>query len=1055
MAVPTWESVASDPRFGALDAASQERMRIAYDRLVPAKPVDAARVEPSLTRRALALTTRIAAPIVGGTAGFFTPVPGGTYLGAAVGGAAGEALAEKIEGQDLDPKEIALSGVVSALPAGRFAGVTRMGPRIALRASQGALTGAGTQVARDVLHGETPDVGDAARSAVFGGVLGAGAGALEARLGGRRAPTRTVEPTPKPAPAPESIPGLDDVEAPPMSPAVDIPPPTTPPPTKTGPKALPKFKESPTADAPSPPVDTPEASTRPPSGYFRRLPGDEPVPPPQPRPAERYAGDVESIDRLFPGIAPETRANLVQLEQQHAELIGERTRGKQSVARTQALASELYPDLNKMLPKGTVPNAEQITAIGSAVGDLTEQLDDLGKQIAAGTADTATKLRWQILQGQLVNQVASFRGGRAELGRGLGILRYQIDALKSGDPRFIDRALKRGVPPEQVAKALRTFDPSDDIGRYRFLLAAQKPSFRDYARWYYFTSILSGPKTHERNLIGNTMNLIYRPASSAAAGIVERLRGVPIEQRHVFAGEAPRQAYAALSAMREGTRRALYFFKNGFSPVNVGDFEVRPPEVAGGVYTNFIGRALGSADEFFKTLAGSMELHGGAYAMAYREAAENGVPGPTLRPFLENRIADLVAEPTPALLEQVKQAATRATFQEGGGKFVQALYAAREAVPLLDFVIPFIRTPAAIFRQGIQASPVGFATKLGRESGRLGAQARGEAALGSLLLAPLAYLAATGQVSGSGPKDPRELDRLRATGWQPNSIKIGDRWINYSLIQPLAVPLSIIANLFESGRENWGKMEPEQLAGAAFGKVANSALQQSYLQGLFDAMEAISDPDRKGAAFIRRYATAAIPLSAAARTVRQLQDPVIRTPTTLAEGIGLNLPENTAAALGFPTAQPKVRATGELVERENTLRVPEVTRTQTDPIREEVGRLAGVDLMKELSIPEQRRALAFGRQQVPITPDSGTALRQAQGQAVRAALTRAIQSPTYQRMPDPVRAERLKAEIRHARKIVLDRAKQLTAQRRPLTTDQLIPPGMRSYLSKEPADAAR
>jgi len=35
-------------------------------------------------------------------------------------------------------------------------------------------------------------------------------------------------------------------------------------------------------------------------------------------------------------------------------------------------------------------------------------------------------------------------------------------------------------------------------------------------------------------------------------------------------------------------------------------------------------------------------------------------------------------------------------------------------------------------------------------------------------------------------------------GWRPNSVKFGDSWVSYQLMQPLSVPASFIANGYEA-----------------------------------------------------------------------------------------------------------------------------------------------------------------------------------------------------------------------------------------------------------------
>src|SRR6185503_7697160 len=159
-----------------------------------------------------------------------------------------------------------------------------------------------------------------------------------------------------------------------------------------------------------------------------------------------------------------------------------------------------------------------------------------------------------------------------------------------------------------------------------------------------------------------------------------------------------------------------------------------------------------------RTLARDQELMMGAYA-----AARRGTPS-----SVTFRMADVLTGPESTGLRQRADAfAARAVFQEDPGAFINHILRIKSDpnVPVAiraaaTFVTPFIRTPANILRQGLEFSPVGLAMPAAKQGGREGVQALGRAALGSMVLAPIAYLAATGQLSGNGPSDPGERTAL-------------------------------------------------------------------------------------------------------------------------------------------------------------------------------------------------------------------------------------------------------------------------------------------------------
>jgi hypothetical protein len=75
-------------------------------------------------------------------------------------------------------------------------------------------------------------------------------------------------------------------------------------------------------------------------------------------------------------------------------------------------------------------------------------------------------------------------------------------------------------------------------------------------------------------------------------------------------------------------------------------------------------------------------------------------------------------------------------------------------------VVPFIKTPANIMRQGLEFSPTGVLMKAARQGGRAGAQAQARAVLGTTAAGYLFWLAATGRLSGNGPRDPHDRAAL-------------------------------------------------------------------------------------------------------------------------------------------------------------------------------------------------------------------------------------------------------------------------------------------------------
>lgn len=1146
MPAPAWETIAASPRFQRLPPEQQQALRTRWEAETAAEPATAS-PEPSLSRRALALALRVGGPVVGGTAGFLSPVPGGTYLGAAAGGAAGEALAEKVLGEDLDPVEIGLSGAVSAIPGGRFAGITSTGGRIALRAGQGALQGAGTETARALLkRGELPEASDVATSAALGGGFGAVGGAIEARSLRRsrlaaslkrppvemptsprvdsdttididgRASTLNVRGGEPVAAATERMVSWDEgigpnvrrltgkvigqrpdpvtgqtaleVELPggrrdfvmeheTVSAAVDAPSaPVDGPPVATPPGRVIEGTADlaptnvPRETSPPPPSVEPESTG--PGGRFTRLRGSVPIPERGPTTAEHTARRLAAIDRQYADQTPQFRQGLKDIITRNPDLMDEQTRGVQSDARANALANELRFDPSRKLATGTALKQEEAINLGDVVGGLMAKTERLAPLITAGVATDAQRLEFQVAQQDLVRAVASDFGARAETGRTLRQYRFQRKALETGDPRFIRQALRMGVDDREVARALQTFHPDDTLGRYNFLRQQRKPGWRDYMRWYLVSSWLSGPRTSERNLIGNVLNAAKTPAVTPVAAALERIQGVPMERRQALAGEVlpslkgaakvmfdPQTGENAVLAgysLPKAWARAWKLFRTGVDPTDVSHYELRPPEVRGGLATNFVGRSLAGVDAFFKTVTGEMEAHAYAYREAYKKAVAEGLEGPALKDRIAEGMADLLADRPEGMIRAMAQQERRATYQEESGGYIisslQRMKKDKNFGPLLDILIPFVRIAGALGRQGVQLTPLGFRTALGRSATRQGALARGEAAAGTLALGALAIEAWKGNLTGMGPKEPSERDALSAQGWKANSFRIGDRYIELSMLGPLAMPASLVANTAEAIRD--GALSEEDalgVVGQIAARVGNSVAQQSFLKGVEDFLTALNDPKVAGAKFLQNLAASAVPLSGAMRTIRQMQDPTVRAPrsaleaveATLPRPLGKYVPNPAEMKLGLPEAQPLLRATGEPIEQEGPPYLPITGLAKDDPSRREISRLAKAGFMTELAIPGREPKLTIGGQKVPLKGEQATAYRMAWGRVTREAMERVMAGPGYARLGDAQKAKLITSAIRRARGMVNTRARALVGNKKPITADTLAPPTAR------------
>jgi hypothetical protein len=740
----------------------------------------------------------------------------------------------------------------------------------------------------------------------------------------------------------------------------------------------------------------------------------EAVPPRSGRSGAPIAEPLRGMEPFFDKFSnPLVRDGVEQLIVEHGGYAAQR-RGVIRGRDLGKFAEEVRINVSKALPKGTPLNAEAITAYGRALVATQKKVNELAALVNSGRATDYDLLALQAARAEADVVARSLVGARAEAGRALAAFNFYNAVIDTGDVNLVRDTLRAPglrAETERLARGLSE-QTNDPLVRYRWLQQQGSSTLMQKVRSFYYANILSGVKTHERNLVGNVANvatnLVVHPFAAGIDVVKSAVKGTP---RQVRVDELPAQAFGALAGLERGVGDFAFTLRYGVSPDalsrslragEVGKLDVPRVEFAGGGLNpfNIPGRLLDASDTLFRSVARNMELYG----LAHTQAKAEGLSG---QRFLD-RVAELRSGATPegaAIRQQADTFATRTVFQEKPGKFASGLQRLTHDYPPLSLVIPFIKTPANITRQGFEFSPLGAFMQAARQEGRTGTQAQARAVAGTLAAGALTYYAVTNRLSGNGPKDRAQRAALMESGWRPNSVRIGDQWIAYQLFQPVSVQAAIISNMVEAWKERGAKpADVGDVLAATFARTANSFLDQSFLSGLFDFVEAIKDPERSAGRFGGRMVSGLVPMSAAVRTVQQGMDPVVRQPETIAETVKAGIPGLSEQV------EPRIDRFGEVITREGGAlrRAADPFNTSSvkdDPVARELDRL-GV----KLTPPSPRTAVAGG-----LTRAEETEVRQGRGQAVRDALERVMASPRYEQASDEHKTQALERMIDRAR----------------------------------------
>jgi hypothetical protein len=974
--------------------------------------------EQSWIEKAIPLGMRLGSAVGGGVlGGIATWNPLGVYAGGAAGAGLGEALAQRYEQgtgarESYNLPQIAMQTALGGIPMGRALGSTARGIT-AFRGGQGALMGGGATVATSLAEtGELPSWGEVGVGAGLGLGLGGGLGAIEARAA-QRATLASVAREAPPSAAPTSAREFARVDpifdswhqrrARGVDPAPEAPPRASAEQRAT--LASVARGESPGA-APLPDPILAEA----------RLPVSAVS-----RSGTPMADPMAGFDPLHAKFTdPTIRRGVEQVIRENGGFAGER-RGVIRTPDLDRFASEVTIDATKVLPKGTALNDAQITAYGRALLRTTSRVNELAARV---NSPKATDVDILALQGARAEQeviAASFASGRTEAGRALSAFNFWNGVLDTGDVNLIRDVVNAPGTRKEAQRIAREVAklPDDPLVRYRYLQKQKASSIMDKVRSYYYANILSGVKTHERNFMGNVANiaseLVVHPIGAGIDAVTSAVTGAP---RTMLLDEMPARAAGALAGLERGIRDFAFTMKQGVSPDalsrslhtgELGKLDIPRVEFAGGGANpfNLPGRFLDASDTFFRSVSKNMELYG----LASTAAKNEGLTG---QAFLD-RVATLRSATTPegiALRDQAHLFARRSVFQEKPGEFVQKIQELSRMFPPLTFIMPFIKTPANILRQGVEFSPLGAAMPAARQGGRAGRQAQSRVAAGTAAAGVLAYLAATGRLSGRGPSNPAERNALYEKNWEPNSVKIGDKWVSYQLFQPISVQAAIIANLYEQLAES--KADEDTIATTVadtMSRSMNSFLNQSFLSGLFDFVEAIQSVDRSAARVAGRTASGFVPLVSLQRQIAQGMDPVIRQPRTVEQNVLTSIPGLSQSV------PPRLTRFGEEVTRpggplKRMFDPFNISTEVDDPIATELSRL-GVNI----SVPSGRLTMPVqlqdrtGLEEFSLSDAQSTGFRQTQGRAVRQALERVMQSPRYRELSD-VERERVIRSVR-------------------------------------------
>lgn len=505
--------------------------------------------------------------------------------------------------------------------------------------------------------------------------------------------------------------------------------------------------------------------------------------------------------------------------------------------------------------------------------------------------------------------------------------------------------------------------------------------------------LLSGPVTHTTNLFGTGAFQVMRAPVDLLASVIGMARGANVgmaESDRASMSESVARLTGMLGGVGDGIKAGYHTFKLD-DPTGKTEAYRTAIEGRKGEIIRIPLRLMGAED----ALVSTMYTRGEIATLAIRKAFDENL-NPGTREFAE-RVDYLKDHPTAEMEVAAKSASDRMTFNMPLGEKGVALQSF-VAKWNLQWMIPFIRTPINIAKELARMSP--FAPVVGEwradiaKGGVARDRALAEIALGSGVMALTMAYAFEGNISGAGSPDPGK-NRGKVGVWQPYSILIGDTWYEYARIQPTGTLMGMAADLaavWDHMTDEEKDKTPKMLA-VAF---SNAVTNQTFLQGITNFINAISDPTRFGPKFMQQFAASTVPNIIAQPTA--MSDPVVREVNSILEAVQARIPGMRQDLL------PKRDWLGEPIQAKERVGVVLPVREQPvsdDKVRQEAARL-------DISMANAPKKTHIGKGtgklgDVELTPEERDKFEQVGGKMAHKILANIVNSPGYDDTPDLIK----------------------------------------------------
>lgn len=242
----------------------------------------------------------------------------------------------------------------------------------------------------------------------------------------------------------------------------------------------------------------------------------------------------------------------------------------------------------------------------------------------------------------------------------------------------------------------------------------------------------------------------------------------------------------------------------------------------------------------------------------------------------------------------------------------------------------------------------------------------------------------------------------RLAGNQPYSVRIGDMWYSLKRLEPMSMLLGVSADLYDVA-DAAHEGDFVKAAAELHHAITQNVLDEGWMSGPAQLMQAIEDPGRYGEAYIRNFLSSFTPYSVGMSQITRATDPYTRQARTTVDAIRAKLPWTSQELM------PRRDIWGEPMPSREALGPPGATaiyetQVNNDPVNIEMLKLGIYPSQPERQI-----------RNVKLTDQQYDDYSRIAGRMTKMRLDAIVRSPDWNTWPDPSRRDVITESLRQSR----------------------------------------